>query len=154
MSEKLRLTLKADAHLGAPADRVYAVIADYHKGHPAIVPKQFSNMQIVKGGVGAGTEITFDVTVFGMTEHFRAVVTEPERGRTLVESNIEPRPSVTTFLVEPAADGGSNVTITTDMTMDYGGVLGAIQAFIIRRTLPSMYAEELRRLARVAASTV
>src|SRR5690242_8820844 len=100
VATKIPLTLHAAADLGAPPDRVYGVIADYRQGHPSIVPRQFSNMRVVKGGVGAGTEITFDVTMLGMTRHFRAVVTEPERGRVLVESNVEPSPSVTTFVVE------------------------------------------------------
>ncbi len=74
--------------MDAPADRVYAIIADYRNGHPHILPKQFRNLTVEQGGVGAGTIIRFEVRVFGQTQHFRAVVSEPEPGRVLVEENL------------------------------------------------------------------
>ncbi len=49
-------TVVASADMDAPPDRVYAIIADYHNGHPHILPKQFRNLTVEKGGVGAGTD--------------------------------------------------------------------------------------------------
>src|SRR5262249_31157392 len=89
------------ALIEAPPARIYDIIRDYHHGHPSILPKQFSNMRVEEGGVGAGTRIRFDVTVLGQKQHFLAVVTEPEPGRVLVEKNLEPTESVTTFVVDP-----------------------------------------------------
>ena len=144
-------TISATARLQAPPRRVYDTIADYHTGHPRIVPKQFSNLKVEKGGVGAGTIITFDVTVLGRTTAFRAEVTEPEPGRVLVERNVAGSDSVTTFIVEPGARADEAVvTINTEMT-DRGGLGGAIEKFVTRRVLRPMYAEELRRLEAAAA---
>ena len=48
------------ARIAAPAARCYGVIADYHVGHPAIVPpRAFGPLVVEQGGVGAGTQIRF-----------------------------------------------------------------------------------------------
>jgi hypothetical protein len=138
-------TVSRTERIGAPADRIYNIIRDYHHGHPGILPKQFSNMQVVEGGVGAGTKIAFDVTVLGQKQHFVAVVTEPEPGRVLVEKNLEPTESVTTFIVEPA-DAGADVTIRTELSQR-AGLAGRIERYITAKTLQSMYAAELKNLS-------
>jgi uncharacterized protein YndB with AHSA1/START domain len=144
-------TISATRLLHAPPRRVYDTIANYHTGHPKIVPDQFSNLRVERGGIGAGTVITFDVKVLGRTTTFRAEVTEPEPGRVLVETNVAGSDSVTTFIVEPGAHANESVvTIKTEMT-DRGGLGGAIEKFVTRRVLRPMYDEELRRLESVAA---
>lgn len=69
----------------------------------------------------------------------------------LVEPNVEPNDSVTTFIVDPE-DGGraGTVTIRTDLNAR-PGIMGAIEKFLIKRVLPPMYAEELKNLARESA---
>lgn len=85
-------------------------------------------MVVEEGGIGEGTRIRFQVRVLGTTTKFRAVVTEPEPGRVLVERNIEGSDSVTTFIVEPgAAPGESNVTIETVMSTK-PGLAGKIES--------------------------
>jgi hypothetical protein len=140
-------TVTASADMDAPPERVYAIIADYHDGHPRILPKQFRNLTVEQGGIGAGTIIRFEVRTFGQTQHFRAVVSEPEPGRVLVEENLEPAPSRTTFTVLESPSGkGTRVTFTTEMT-SRGGPLGALERFLSRRVLRKMYREELALLA-------
>jgi hypothetical protein len=140
-------TVVASAEMDAPPARVYAIIADYHNGHPHILPKQFRNLTVEKGGVGAGTIIRFEVRALGQTQRFRAFVTEPEPGRVLVEENVEPAPSKTTFLVEERPGGrGTRVTFTTEMT-SRPGPLGALERFVSTRLMKKMYAEELALLA-------
>jgi hypothetical protein len=137
--------------VAAPPHRVYETIANYHTGHPRIVPKQFSNLTVEKGGIGAGTVITFDVKVLGRTTRFRAEVTEPEPGRVLVERHILGSDSVTTFIVDPGANANEAlVTISTAMT-HRAGFGGAIEKFVSKRVLRPMYAEELRLLEAAAA---
>jgi hypothetical protein len=140
--------------INAPAARIYGLIADYHRGHPTILPKQFSNLRVDSGsGVGAGTTIRFEVTVMGRTDRYKALVSEPEPGRVLVEKNVEPNDSVTTFIVDPV-DGGraADVTIRTELNAR-PGVLGVIEKFLIKRVMPGMYAEELRLLELRASET-
>ena len=143
-----KYSVSGSLRIDAPPARVYGIIADYHRGHPSILPKQFSNLRVVSGsGVGAGTTIAFDVTAMGRTDRYRAVVSEPEPGRVLIEQNVEPYESVTTFTVDPEDDGrAANVTIRTDLNTR-PGVVGIIERFMIKPVLRRLYAEELQLLA-------
>jgi hypothetical protein len=138
------------ALIKAPAEQVYSIIADYHNGHPYILPKPyFLNLEVEQGGVGAGTVIRFQMRVLGKTETFRAAVTEPEPGRVLVESN-QPSGSVTTFTVD-SVEGGqyAQVTFATDLP-SRGGLSGLLERFLIKLMLPRIYRKELAQLAAVA----
>jgi len=143
----LNYTVSRTEHIAAPPERIYGIIRDYHHGHPSILPKQFSNMRVEEGGVGAGTKVHFDVTVLGQTQHFVALVSEPEPGRVLVEKNLEPTESVTTFVVEPANGGSAaSVTIQTELAHK-GGIAGRIERYMTARVLQSIYAAELKKLS-------
>jgi hypothetical protein len=148
MSVKYRV--EASAHIDAPPARVYGIIADYRVGHPGILPKPFKNFVVEKGGIGAGTIIRFEVHAFGAVTRCRAIVTEPEPGRVLVETNVEPTESPTTFTVLPGANGGSDVTFLTEATTSRDGLAGVIERFLSKRFLRKLYTEELRLLARRA----
>jgi hypothetical protein len=138
------------ALIKAPAELVYNIIADYHNGHPYILPKPyFLNLEVEQGGVGAGTVIRFQMRVLGKTETFRAAVTEPEPGRVLVESN-QPSGSVTTFTVDPVEGGQyAQVTFATDLP-SRGSLSGLLERFLITLMLPRIYRKELAQLAAVA----
>ena len=144
-------TVSRTARIDAPPDRIYGILRDYHHGHPSILPKAFRNLTVEQGGVGAGTKIRFDATVFGRTQQYVGVVSEPEPGRVLVERYTAPSASATTFIVEPQ-DGGRAATVTflTEMP-GRGGVAGRIERWVMNRILQPIYAEELQNLAaRVA----
>ena len=145
-------TVSASAHIDAPPERVYGIIADYRVGHPSILPKPFRNFVVEQGGTGAGTIVRFDVHAYGTVTKCRAIVTEPEPGRILVEKNVEPTESVTTFTVVAGANGGTDVTFVTE-AQSRDGVAGAIERFMSRRFLKKLYAEELQLLTQRAAQT-
>jgi hypothetical protein len=69
---------------------------------------------------------------------------EPEPGRRLVETDANSS-SVTTFIVDPAADGTSTVTIGTEW-QGAGGIGGFFERTFAPRVMRSIYADELRRL--------
>ena len=142
-------TVKASARVDAPADVVYGIIADYRNGHPHILPKQyFEWLEVEQGGRGNGTVIRFQMRVLGQTRVLRAVVTEPEPGRVLVETDTGGVGPVTTFTVEPT-ESGSHVTFSTVLT-SAGGPLGVAERFVLRRILRRVYAAELEQLGRFA----
>ena len=95
--------VSASATIPARRERVYSLIADYNDGHPRILPKQFMSLVVEQGGVGAGTIIRFQMRVFGKKQTFRAAITEPERGRVLVETDLDTNGAVTTFTVNPSS---------------------------------------------------
>jgi hypothetical protein len=145
-----RHIVSASAIIPARRERVYSLIANYQDGHPRILPRQFSDLIVEQGGVGAGTVIRFRMTLFGRTQSFRAAITEPEPGRVLLETYLEPMGTVTTFIVDPGtAPADSRVTIATEFPVRRG-VLGFIEKMFSGLLLRPIYAQELINLARVA----
>jgi len=139
----------ASALIEAPAPMLYDIIADYHHGHPAILPKPpFVALEVEQGGTGEGTVVRVDMKVMGRLQTFRATITEPEPGRVLVETN--DTGYVTTFTVEPRAEGQHGyVTISTDLN-GHGGIFGALERWFVKRLLRPVYVRELEQLAAVA----
>lgn len=131
--------------------RVYAVLVDYTAGHAQILPRRyFSNLEVVRGGVGDGTIISFQMHAFGSVQKLRAEITEPIPGELLVET-IVATGAKTTFHVLPESGGQESlVTITTDWTTQ--GLTGWLQSLLIPRFLRKVYEEELANLAAVAAA--
>jgi hypothetical protein len=141
--------IAASQLIPASTQQVYALIADYHQGHPRILPKpHFVSLAVEKGGVGDGTEISFQMKLMGRLQTFRAAVTEPEPGRVLVETDLDTG-AVTTFTVDPRDNGErSYVTIATE-TKVRGGILGALERWLTTQLLRPIYVKELQQLAAV-----
>jgi hypothetical protein len=138
-------TVTASALVEAPAEVVYKILADYHEGHPHILPrKYFTFLAVERGGVGEGTLIRFGMRAFGKTRIARAAVTEPEPGRVLVETALDEGGPVTTFVVEPEGRR-SRVTFRTELT-SAAGLAGAVERFFATGYLKRVYAFELRQL--------
>lgn len=136
--------------IAAPPGEVYAILADYHRGHPAILPRPpFTDLVVERGGVGAGTVIRVTMRVMGRSQAFRATITEPEPGRILEET--ADTGYVTRFFVEPSGDGrGARVTIHTVPPARRGP--GAwLERWLVRRLLEPTYHRELDLLARAVA---
>ena len=128
--------------VSAAPEAVYRVLADYHEGHPSILPRPpFGGLVVERGGYGAGTVIRFEMTSFGRTETSRAEVTEPAPG-ILVET-VPERGLVTTFTVTPSGPG-SLVTIDTVWTTP--GLRGWLERIVAPAYLRKVYAAELERL--------
>lgn len=143
-------TISASAIIPARRERVYSLLSNYNDGHARILPMQFSGLVVEEGGVGAGTIIRFQMSLFGKKQNFRAKVTEPEPGRVLVETYLDGNGAVTTFTVNPGgAPADSNVTISTDLPVR-AGFLGKIERMMTTLLLKPIYRKELENLARVA----
>jgi len=142
--------VSASATIPARRERIYSLIANYNDGHPRILPKQFSSLIVEQGGVGAGTIIRFQMSVFGKKHTFRAACSEPEPGRVLVETDLDANGATTTFTISPGgAPADSRVTISTELPVR-SGVLGKIERTLTTLLLRPMYVKELEILARVA----
>jgi hypothetical protein len=146
-------TLRATGErvIDAPAGAVYRIIADYHVGHPAILPRQFfPSLEVEEGGTGAGTRVRFAVRAFGQTREVRARIEEPEPGRVLLERVIDERSTVTRFIVDPRGPDRCRVTIVTEWTSH--GVRAWVERLLAPRMLRRMYDAELETLAAYAAA--
>jgi hypothetical protein len=130
----------------APAEVVYHILADFRNQHPHILPKQyFQSLEVEEGGFGEGTITRFQMRLLGQTQRFRTLITEPQPGRVLVETDtITGTP--TTFTVTPlSGEARTRVTIATELKNR-----GAVEAFIGRLMLQKVYQAELDLLARRA----
>lgn len=142
--------VSASAIIPARRERVYSLISNYNDGHPRILPRQFSSLVVEQGGIGAGTVIRFQMSVFGRKQTFRAAITEPEPGRVLVETDLDSNGAVTTFTVSPGgAPADSQVTVSTELPVRTG-FLGKIEKTLTTLLLRPIYVKELENLARVA----
>lgn len=135
----------------SPPATVYAVFADYHEGHTAVLPKQyFTEMIVNKGGTGAGTEITVKMDVFGNKVTYNMVVTEPEPGRVLQEED-KTAGVVTTFTIDPVNGGkAAKVTLHT-RARTAPGVRGFIEKLITPPISRKIYNAELDLLETYVA---
>lgn len=147
-----QLKISASAIIDAHADNIYSIIADYRHGHPQIIPPEYMyDLQVEKGGYGAGTTIRFKMKVLGVEQSLYQRVSEPEPGRVLVEQDVDSSQSeITTFTVDPIEQGQkSHVQISTVLNLP-SGITGAIQKWLLSMIIPQIYKEELKLLEGVA----
>lgn len=137
-----KVQASAERTIDAPAGQVYGYIADMHQ-HPRFLPPAFSDFQVEEGGVGAGSVTRFTVTAGGRTRNYRMQVSEPEPGRTLVESDADSS-LVTTFNVEPQGEK-SLVRIATSWD-GASGIGGFFERTFAPRAMQRIYLDELERL--------
>jgi hypothetical protein len=142
----MKTTVTAERVMDAPAEVIYHCIADYREHHrpDGFLPPAFTNFEIRRGGVGAGTELRWDVEAGGRTRTIEATISEPRPGRTLVETGAD---VVTTFTVEPE---GSGARVRFDTIVDDRGVQGLLSRMFAGRLLRPIYEDELRRLEAYA----
>lgn len=139
--------------LKAPAHRVYEIIADYHHGHPLILPaRAFEGLMVERGGRGDGTVIRFGMRAFGKTTWVRAAIEEPEPGRVLVERTQDGTGLVTSFTVEP--DGEDHAMVTLDTKWTPRGLRAWFERLVAPPFLKSLYMEELGNLEKVATGAL
>ena len=147
------IRVSASSIVGAPAAVVYGILADYHDGHPAILPpRYFDGLEVETGGQGAGTRIRFRVRAFGGVRSVRADVTEPVPGRELVETDVATG-AATRFLVEPVNDGRAS-RVTFETTWRRAGIGGWAERCIAPRYLRRVYRAELALLDEEAQARV
>jgi hypothetical protein len=149
MPARNEIHVESERLIEAPAATVYRCIADYREHHPRILPPAFSNLKVEQGGVGDGTVVSFDLKLGGRKRHYRALISEPEPGRTLAETDIESG-AVTTFTVTPEGQF-SRVRIGT-VYQPAGGLQGWIERRLLPGMLGRLYDEELANLERCAQS--
>jgi hypothetical protein len=138
----MKTSFGAERCIDAPAAVVYHCLADYREHHRpgGFLPPAFEQLEIARGGVGAGTEYRFVMTVGGRRRTVDATVSEPVPGHKLIEtgSGIE-----TTFTVEQTVEGAH---VRFDTVIDEPGVPGILYRLFAARMLGAIYDDELRRL--------
>ncbi|MGA2528505.1 MAG: SRPBCC family protein [Acidimicrobiales bacterium] len=141
--------VSAERTIQAPAHTVFGYLADMREHHPRFLPPAFSELEIVAGGLGAGTIVHFKLTAGGRTREYRMNVAEPEPGRVLTESDMNSS-LVTTFTV--VGEGAHCLVRISTSWNGAGGVGGFFEGLFAPRVLRRIYLDELERLNSYALS--
>ena len=133
----------------APAQTIYNIIADYRSSHPAILPKPyFISLDVEEGGVGEGTIIRFQMRILGQIQTFRALITVPEPGRVLQETNMNTHVATTFTILPLGHESHTKVTIRTELKNR-----GLVEGLVAKLLLQKIYARELGLLAEIAENS-
>lgn len=135
------------AIINARPEQIWAIFTDYRVAHKAILPKPyFVDMVVTKGGQGAGTMIDVYMQVMGVKRTYHMVVSEPEPGRVLCESDLAG--TVTTyFTLDPLNHGTqTRVTILSENRAS-AGMMGMMERWMNPPITRKIYKEELDNLA-------
>ena len=137
--------VSASKIINAPAERIYTIIADYQDGHRNILPKSyFSLLEVEEGGYGEGTVIRYQMRIVGQTYSFRARITEPDPGCTLMETDLNSNTSTSFTVWSIGHRNHARVTIMTVLKDR-----GLVEGFLARIFLTYIYRQELELLAKV-----
>jgi len=132
--------------IDASPEAIYAVLADYHVGHKAILPQPFFEVIIEKGGQGAGTLMWTHVTVFGKKYSYHQLVSEPEPGRVIKETDIDTG-QFSSFTLDPL-NGGKQTRVTIHAEEPAKpGIVGFLGRFTQPPVMRRMFMVELNNLA-------
>lgn len=132
----------AERVIPASPATVYGYLADMHE-HERFLPPAFSNFTIERGGVGAGSVVTFKVTAGGRSRPYRMTVSEPAPGM-IVESDANSS-LVTTFTV--TARGEDALVKIATRWQGAGGIGGFFERRFAPKAMEKLYADELERFA-------
>jgi hypothetical protein len=136
----------AERILDAPADVVYHCLTDYREHHNTrgFLPPTFTELEVLRGGVGAGTVFRFTTKVAGRSATRTQEVGEPEPGRVLVERGAG---EGSRFTVEPH---GGHTRVRIDTVLRARGLEGLLLHLFGARIFGPLYADELARLEQYA----
>ena len=134
--------------IDAPAEIIYNIIADYRNGHPRILPKQyFLSLNVEEGGFGAGTIVQFQMRLLGQTQNFRSLITEPEQGRLLVETDLKSEIPTSFHVIPTDDDRHARLTISTELKGR-----NVMEGFIAKTVLQRVYRAELELIEKAATA--
>ena len=131
----------------ASAPIVYQILADYTL-HPRILPSYFTGLDILEGGIGAGTRIKVFMNFMGAKRTLEMMVTEPYPGLILAETDVHTG-LVTTFTVRPLHETCCDVTIATCWEQK-PGLGGWLDRWTTPPVMRHIYRNELAILADFA----
>lgn len=147
-----KITVTVSSKIEAPAAVVYNILADYNHHRNILPPKFFPGLDVVEGGVGAGTRFILHAKSFGGQTQMHMAVTEPATGSVLVERD-ENTGLVTTFTVRPISPTDANVTFET-VWQPLPGLKGAVDRMTTPLFMQIVYRQEMKILNEYARRQV
>ncbi|HZD70591.1 MAG TPA: SRPBCC family protein [Actinomycetes bacterium] len=141
-----QIQVDVERMIPAPRERVHQVLADYVNGRPEILPPaSYLDYKVLRGGKGAGTQVSYRLRAGGRERPYDVEVSEPSPGATLVER--DRRSSlVTTWTLVPTTDGAATNLKLSTTWQGGGGVRGFFERTFAPKGLRRIYDDVLDRL--------
>jgi hypothetical protein len=141
-----RARAHAEQLVDASPAAVYQVLADYSTHHPRIMPASlFSDLEVERGGVGAGTVFHITLRTMGRRQRLHMRVAEPEPGQVLTETNLDT--AVVTVFRVAASNGGSRSLVRMSSVWEpAGGLRGLFDRLVTPPLMGRIFAKQLRQL--------
>ncbi|MBX5450683.1 SRPBCC family protein [Thermogemmatispora sp.] len=141
-----RIIVQSEKVIPAKPEDIYAILADYKGRHPQILPANFQDYRVEQGARGEGTVISFRLRAGGRERLYRMRVSEPVRGQTLTESDLNSS-LVTTWTVTPLPDGQHSQVRIATMWEGGSGLGGFFERVFAPLGLRRIYSQTLASLA-------
>jgi hypothetical protein len=142
-----QVTSTAERVIDAPAATVRAALADYEQVRPRILTDRFSDYRVESGGHGAGTRAHWTLAATRSRSRDCVVDVAESADGAIVERDANSS-MVTTWLVEPLAEGRSRVRATTTWS-GAAGIGGFFERTFAPKGLARIYDGVLEKLASV-----
>ncbi len=148
-----KITVTVSSKVQAPAAIVYNILADYNHHRNILPPQFFIGLDVIEGGVGAGTRfVLHSKSLGGGKTQMHMSVTEPKPGAVLVERD-ENTDLVTRFIVKPVDTAVSEVTFET-VWQPQPGLKGIIDRWTTPFLMRMVYRQEQKNLDEYAQQQV
>ncbi|RAQ96029.1 SRPBCC family protein [Thermogemmatispora tikiterensis] len=143
-----RIIVQSEKVISGRPEDIYAILADYKGRHPQILPANFQDYRVEQGAQGEGTVVSFRLHAGGRERLYRMRVSEPVRGQTLTESDLNSS-LVTTWTVTPLDDGQRTQVRIATMWEGGSGLGGFFERLFAPLGLRRIYNQILASLAAV-----
>ncbi len=148
-----KIIVTVSCKVQAPAAIVYNILADYNHHCNILPPQFFIGLDVIEGGVGAGTRFVLHANSLGGGKtQMHMSVTEPQPGSVLVEQD-ENTGLITTFTVKPVGTTVSDVTFKTVWEAQ-PGLKGVIDRWTTPFLMRMVYRREQKILDEYAQQQV
>ncbi len=136
--------------INAPTAHVYRLVSDMNH-HRNFLPKEFAKLEIVQGGIGAGTVTRAHMNAMGSMVVYTLTVTEPEPGRVMRET--DEAAGVDTFWTFTPVDGGARCELHLETKFrPKPGFMGFLER-LLTPAIRGVYRRELDLLDAYARKT-
>lgn len=142
-----RVTAQSERIIEAPPAEVYATLIDYQNKRPSLLTPNFLDYTVEKGGVGEGTEVSYRLQAGGRERPYHMQVTEPAKGQTLTEKDLNSSLS-TTWTLTPAQGGRATKVQVTTSWEGSSGMGGFFERTFAPMGLRRIYNQMLSQLAQ------
>lgn len=142
-----QVTAQARRSIDAPAERVFAALADYTTIRPEILTESYLDYRVESGGQGAGTTVAWKLQATKSRVRDQLVEVSTPSANRLVESDTNSS-MVTTWTVASEGAGRSVVTVDTRWN-GAGGIGGFFERTFAPRGLARIHDGVLAKLDAV-----